>query len=81
MFCSCRSPARESSQWFPLELRVGRHRPEEAVVPAGGGEGQHYCRGEGDVVVVGGEVKRKPAHQARALDPVIPLRTVWRRSA
>ena len=41
--------------WFPLQLRVGRHRPEEAVVPAGGGEGQHYCRGEGDVVAVGGE--------------------------
>ncbi len=40
----------------PLELfSIGRHRPEEAVVPTDGGEGQHYCRGEGDVVVVGGE--------------------------
>ncbi len=42
--------------WFPLELlSVGRQGAEEAVVPAGGGECQFQSRGEGDVVVMGGE--------------------------
>ncbi len=42
--------------WFPLELfSVGCQGPEEAVVPAGGGECQCQSRGEGDVIVMGGE--------------------------
>ncbi len=44
--------------WFPLGLMgMGRQGPEEAVVPAGGGEGHLHSRGDGEAVVVGGEAR------------------------